>query len=93
MQTYDTGACVYFYFAFVYRGVEDPIRKFSEVEEEARDEVMRWGGCISHHHGVGQLRKKWVPETISPVGVEMVKALKKHLDPKNIMGAANLIDL
>lgn len=39
-QTYDTGACVYFYFAFVFRGVEDPVRKFSEVEADARDEVL-----------------------------------------------------
>eukprot|EP01094_Clydonella_sp_ATCC50884_P019109 TRINITY_DN3667_c1_g1_i1.p1 TRINITY_DN3667_c1_g1~~TRINITY_DN3667_c1_g1_i1.p1 ORF type:complete len:657 (+),score=226.26 TRINITY_DN3667_c1_g1_i1:47-1972(+) len=92
-QTYDTGACVYFYFAYVYRGVEEPLERFAEVEGEARDEVLKWGGSISHHHGVGQLRKQWVTETVSPVGVEMLRALKKKLDPKNIMGTCNIIDI
>ena len=27
-QIYHTGACVYFYFGFVYRGVEDPVHVF-----------------------------------------------------------------
>lgn len=31
-QTYDAGACVYFYFAFNYRGLSDPIHVYEEVE-------------------------------------------------------------
>jgi len=33
-QTYDTGACLYFYFAFIYYGVADPVEKYEEIEEE-----------------------------------------------------------
>lgn len=31
-QTYDAGACVYFYFAFNYRGLSDPVHVYEEVE-------------------------------------------------------------
>lgn len=31
-QTYDAGAVVYFYFAFKYRGVPDPVHMYEEVE-------------------------------------------------------------
>lgn len=31
-QTYDAGACVYFYFAFNYRGLSEPIHVYEQVE-------------------------------------------------------------
>lgn len=31
-QTYDAGACVYFYFAFNYRGLSDPVHVYEQVE-------------------------------------------------------------
>lgn len=31
-QTYDAGACVYFYFAFNYRGISDPIHVYEQIE-------------------------------------------------------------
>lgn len=90
-QTYDTGVCVYFYFGFVYKGLSDPVHTYHEIEEEARDEVLANGGSLSHHHGVGKLRKKWLKETISESGINMLKALKDQVDPKNIFGSRNLI--
>ena len=31
-QTYDAGACVYFYFAFNSRGLSDPVHVYEQVE-------------------------------------------------------------
>jgi hypothetical protein len=31
-QTYDAGACVYFYFAFNYRNVQNPVQLYEEIE-------------------------------------------------------------
>ena len=31
-QTYDAGACVYFYLCFKYTGISDPMRTFDDVE-------------------------------------------------------------
>lgn len=51
-QSYDAGACIYFYFAFNYRCLnQDPVRVYEEIESAARDEILANGGSISHHHG------------------------------------------
>ncbi len=90
-QVYDTGAVVYIYFGFLYFGLKDPVAVYSEIEDAARDEIMKYGGCISHHHGVGKLRKKFLPRSIGQTGVELIKGLKKTVDPNNIFATGNLI--
>ena len=39
----------------------------------ARDEVMANGGSISHHHGVGKIRKRWVQESIGDTAIDLLK--------------------
>ncbi|XP_053554468.1 alkyldihydroxyacetonephosphate synthase, peroxisomal isoform X1 [Bombina bombina] len=90
-QTYDAGACVYFYFAFNYRGISDPVRVYEEIEHAAREEILANGGSLSHHHGVGKLRKQWLKDTISDVGIGMLKSVKNYVDPENIFGNQNLL--
>jgi alkyldihydroxyacetonephosphate synthase len=53
---------------------------------------MKYGGCISHHHGVGKLRKKFLPKSIGNTGIELLKGVKRTLDPNNIFATGNLID-
>uniref|UniRef100_A0AAQ5ZEE6 Alkylglycerone-phosphate synthase n=1 Tax=Amphiprion ocellaris TaxID=80972 RepID=A0AAQ5ZEE6_AMPOC len=90
-QTYDAGACVYFYFAFNYRGLSDPVHVYEQVEHAAREEILANGGSLSHHHGVGKLRKEWMRDTISKVGMGMLKSVKDYVDPNNIFGNRNLL--
>ncbi|KAL7865596.1 hypothetical protein SRHO_G00108430 [Serrasalmus rhombeus] len=90
-QTYDAGACVYFYFAFNYRGLSDPIHVYEKVEHAAREEILANGGSLSHHHGVGKLRKEWMKEAVSTVGLGMLKSVKEYVDPSNIFGNRNLL--
>ncbi|XP_060523132.1 alkyldihydroxyacetonephosphate synthase [Cylas formicarius] len=90
-QTYDAGCVVYFYLGFNYSNITDPVHVHHTIEEKARDEIVNCGGSISHHHGVGKLRTKWYPGTISKVGVNLYLAAKKELDPKNIFATNNLV--
>ena len=92
-QCYETGCAVYFYFGFNYRGLSDPVACYLQIEEEARDEILANGGCLSHHHGVGKLRKKWVSSTLSATGVEMLKGVKARVDPKNVFANNNIVDV
>lgn len=52
---------------------------------------MLYGGSISHHHGVGKLRKRFMEKSVSPVHMEVMKGLKASVDPKNIFAANNTI--
>lgn len=47
-------------------------------------------GSISHHHGVGKLRKKWYTDTVSEPGRQLLLAAKKTLDPDNIFALGNM---
>ena len=94
-QSYDAGACVYFYFAFNYQdGIngQNPVEIYESIESNARDEILACGGSISHHHGVGKIRKPWLEKSISGVGVGMLKAVKEFVDPANIFANGNLMN-
>jgi len=66
---------------------------YDEIEEAAREEVIACGGNISHHHGIGKKRQKWLQKQVSPIGVNMYRAVKQQLDPINIFAAGNLVDM
>ena len=90
-QTYDAGACVYFYFGFNYVGHKNPVHTYEVIENNAREEILSSGGSLSHHHGVGKLRSRWYAQSVSTVGVNLYKATKQELDPNNIFAVGNLI--
>ncbi|XP_025831600.1 alkyldihydroxyacetonephosphate synthase-like [Agrilus planipennis] len=89
-QTYDAGSVVYFYFAFNYKNLKNPVEVFEDIECKARDEIIASGGSLSHHHGVGKIRKKWYASTVSDVGVALFSAAKRELDPNNVFASGNL---
>jgi alkyldihydroxyacetonephosphate synthase len=88
-QLYDTGVCLYFYFGFHYKGVENPSEVFAELERAARDEILRSGGSLSHHHGVGKLRQEFLPRVFSPEALSWRRRLKAALDPGDLFGAGH----
>jgi alkyldihydroxyacetonephosphate synthase len=88
-QVYETGVCVYFYLAFYLKGVPDPTRVYLELEKIARDEILACGGSLSHHHGVGKLRRPFLERILSPAALAWRARAKAALDPTNVFGAAN----
>jgi alkyldihydroxyacetonephosphate synthase len=89
-QIYDTGACVYFYLGLPYKGVDNPTQVFAEIENAARQEILQSGGSLSHHHGIGKLRQRFIPQIMSQTLIEWVRGMKQVVDPSNIFGCGNL---
>lgn len=92
-QIYETGAAIYVYLALQHKGMDRDtlIEKYESVEDAARDEVMLAGGCISHHHGVGKIRKKFIGRTVTPNAFAWQQAIKREIDPQNIFAVNNTI--
>ena len=88
-QVYDTGCCIYFYLAFYYKGIENPSEIFAEIEHAARDEILKNGGSLSHHHGIGKLRESFLPQIMSGEARRFNQAAKEAMDPDNIFGINN----
>jgi alkyldihydroxyacetonephosphate synthase len=91
-QIYETGACIYFYFGMSHFDVEEPTKVYAEIERAARDEILKSGGSLSHHHGVGKLRQRYLSDIWSPAARIWDKDLKRTLDPQNIFGCSNQVD-
>ncbi len=88
-QVYQTGVCVYFYFGFHHKGVPNPYGVYAELEHAARDEILRSGGSLSHHHGIGKIRQAFLPRVFSKATLEWAAEVKRAIDPANIFGIAN----
>ncbi|BET02142.1 Alkyldihydroxyacetonephosphate synthase [Nesidiocoris tenuis] len=90
-QTYDSGCCVYFYFAFNWQGLDDPVGTYEAIEAAAREEILANQGSLSHHHGVGKLRARWYKSQVSELGENLYRQAKRALDPNNVFGVGNLL--
>jgi alkyldihydroxyacetonephosphate synthase len=88
-QVYDEGACVYFYFCMYTKNVKNPSKVFHDIEVAAREEIMKSGGSVSHHHGVGKIRSKFM-DKVTPDSLRHVfTQVKEVFDPENVFGARN----
>lgn len=88
-QVYHTGCCIYFMLGLLVRGLDNPADTFGEMEHSLREAIVEAGGSISHHHGVGKLRKDFIKDTFSEGSIELIKQIKKGMDPENIFGIKN----
>jgi FAD/FMN-containing dehydrogenase len=55
---------------------------------ELTDEL---GGSFSAEHGVGRLKRQYLPKYRSASEIELMRTLKKALDPKNILNPGKVI--
>ena len=92
-KIYHTGVCMYNTIAMSFDGIENPEDVFTKIEHKMRENFIKNGGSISHHHGVGKLRKDFMSDTISEGSIDMVRGIKKSQDPDNIFGVKNNIVL
>lgn len=86
-HAYLDGACLYFTFAA--RPEHDATGLYRRAWDDVTREVLHHGGALSHHHGVGRNRARFVPDALgSSFGV--LRDLKRLLDPDGIMNPAVL---
>lgn len=55
------------------------------------DVVMKLGGSVSAEHGIGQLKTGLLQQVKDPVALDMMRAIKKALDPNNILNPGKLL--
>ena len=54
-----------------------------------RQVVLDHGGSLSHRHGVGKIRQRFLPQVCSDAGLAVIRAAKRGVDPGNIFGIGN----
>jgi alkyldihydroxyacetonephosphate synthase len=81
-HAYVDGACLYFTFAGQPTG--DVAAFYNEAWDAAMVVVIELRGAISHHHGVGRNRARFVDAALGDA-TGVLRALKSQLDPLNIL--------
>jgi alkyldihydroxyacetonephosphate synthase len=87
-HAYTDGACLYFTFA----GKVDPDAKdgyYRAVWDAGTRAVLHRGGSLSHHHGVGINRARFVREALGPA-FDVLVSIKHALDPNGILNPGKL---
>ncbi len=55
--------------------------------------VQKAGGRISGEHGIGHKRKEYMPYVVSEEYLNMLRAIKRALDPNNILNPGKIFDM
>lgn len=79
------------YFIFIAR-MTDP-DEFRAFQRGIIDHIQRFGGSLSHHHGVGRMIGPWMDEHLGPEQMAVLRALKRHFDPNGIMNPGGQLGL
>jgi glycolate oxidase len=56
------------------------------------EDVVRRGGVISGEHGIGLLKKDFLPMNVGPAHMAAMRAIKKALDPGGILNPGKIFD-
>jgi alkyldihydroxyacetonephosphate synthase len=79
------------YFIFIAR--MNDIEEYLSFQEGIIDRIVTNGGSLSHHHGVGKMISPWMEQHIGTRQMDVLRALKKHFDPNNIMNPGGTLGL
>lgn len=89
-HSYLDGASLYFTFVFP-RQLDREITQWLAIKRAASEAIVKHGGTISHHHGVGTDHLAWLPQEKGEIGMSLLEATKRELDPKHILNPGKLL--
>src|SRR5208282_3124107 len=65
--------------------------RWYEMNAAVHAVVARFGGAISAEHGIGVMRRKLLPQVKDPVALDLMRALKRTLDPNGILNPGKVL--
>jgi alkyldihydroxyacetonephosphate synthase len=88
-HVYETGASLYFTVASAEG--DDALGRWLGAKRAAMDAIVATGATITHHHAVGTDHQPWLEDEIGAVGMEVLRAIKRAVDPSGIMNPGVLV--
>jgi FAD/FMN-containing dehydrogenase len=67
------------------------LQRAPALQRAIHDLVARYGGSFSAEHGIGQLKRGELERYKSPVALDIMRAIKRALDPKGIMNPGKVV--
>ncbi|RPE64912.1 FAD/FMN-containing dehydrogenase [Tibeticola sediminis] len=66
-------------------------RHEADINHRVYEAVQRHGGSISAEHGIGALKVDLLPRYQSPVALELMRAIKRALDPTGLLNPGRVV--
>jgi alkyldihydroxyacetonephosphate synthase len=83
-HAYEQGCCAYFSFGGSADTEGEARAAYGRAWEGAMTAALELGATISHHHGTGQVRSRWVADEMGG-WMRVWRAVKDGIDPKGTM--------
>jgi len=93
-HSYLDGACLYFTLLYPLArplASERVVSQWRAIKRDVTDAIVKAGGTVSHHHGVGVDHREWLPEEKGALGMDLLRAAKSTLDPSGVMNPGKLL--
>lgn len=84
-HVYPTGGNLYMIFHAKARTPDAVPALYDRILEAAFTACQERGGSLSHHHGVGATKARWLPYEHGETGLHVMRAVQRILDPAGIM--------
>ena len=88
-HVYPEGACQYMTFRLPPLPEAEGLALHARVWDAVQTIALECDGSISHHHGVGAFRRRWMRGELG-TGLDVLQAIKDALDPGNLMNPGKL---
>jgi FAD/FMN-containing dehydrogenase len=67
------------------------LARWGQVNARVHAIVAKFAGSISAEHGIGRLKRDLLPSVKDPVALELMRALKRTLDPNGILNPGKVL--
>jgi FAD/FMN-containing dehydrogenase len=67
------------------------LKRWDEMNAVVFAVVKKYGGSISAEHGVGVIKRDMLPQYKDPVALDLMRALKRTLDPNGILNPGKVL--
>jgi len=90
-HVYRQGCSVYSTFVFrAAPGYEENLARWEKLKRAVSETIVGLGGTISHQHGVGADHAPYLPAEKGELGMDLIRAAARELDPQGIMNPGKL---
>jgi glycolate oxidase len=69
----------------------DELLLTEEVVEATLKHILMLGGTVAAEHGIGKIKRKWLPLQMNPLQMSMMMAVKRELDPLGLLAPGNIL--
>jgi alkyldihydroxyacetonephosphate synthase len=88
-HAYPQGASLY----FIFIARIDAIPDYPAFQAGILETIRAQGAALSHHHSIGRMAAPWLEGQLGPEQMALFRAVKRHLDPQNLMNPGGTLGL